>query len=288
MNENPLVSVVVITYNSAKTVLETLDSIAAQTYKNIELIISDDCSKDETVKFCKDWLKENRERFVRTEIVTVEKNTGIVKNCNRGTRIAHGEWIKGIAGDDILKPQCLETFVKFALQTPDCKMCCCDLDVFTTSNRDLKKIRDYYDYCFNCVSEPQYKQWRKVKYDLTFPGPGYFYSKSLYDEIGGYDEDYVMLEETPFVFKVLERGYRIYPIKDRLILYRVSEESACRSSSNTTLSKTYLVLLNDKYLFFKKHQLPALLRSGMLFTAIKYSVKYIKTDIKIKYGRNLK
>lgn len=57
MMKNPLVSVIVITYNSSKYVLETLNSVAAQTYDNIELIISDDCSVDNTVEICRNWLK---------------------------------------------------------------------------------------------------------------------------------------------------------------------------------------------------------------------------------------
>ena len=56
MNNQPLVSVPVITYNSAKFVLETLESIKAQTYQNIELVISDDCSTDNTVQICRDWV----------------------------------------------------------------------------------------------------------------------------------------------------------------------------------------------------------------------------------------
>ena len=51
--KNPIVSVVVVTYNSAKYVLETLESIKDQTYPNLSLVISDDCSTDNTVKLCR-------------------------------------------------------------------------------------------------------------------------------------------------------------------------------------------------------------------------------------------
>lgn len=47
---NPLVSVIVITYNSAQYVVETLDSVYSQTYENIELIVTDDCSQDNTIE----------------------------------------------------------------------------------------------------------------------------------------------------------------------------------------------------------------------------------------------
>ncbi|MDR0890977.1 MAG: glycosyltransferase [Endomicrobium sp.] len=55
MENNPLVSVCVITYNSSKYVLETLESIKTQTYQNIELIVSDDCSTDDTVEVCENY-----------------------------------------------------------------------------------------------------------------------------------------------------------------------------------------------------------------------------------------
>ena len=54
-----LVSVVVITYNSSQTVVETLDSIKTQTYQNIELIVSDDCSSDNTVEVVQNGIDEN-------------------------------------------------------------------------------------------------------------------------------------------------------------------------------------------------------------------------------------
>lgn len=77
--KNPLVSIIVITYNSAKYVLETLESAKAQTYQNIKLIVSDDCSTDNKIEICRKWLEKNKGRFVRTELITVEQNTDCTK-----------------------------------------------------------------------------------------------------------------------------------------------------------------------------------------------------------------
>src|SRR5947209_20083704 len=110
----PLVSVIVITYNSASTVLETLISIKQQTLQNIELIITDDCSYDTTVEVCLNWLNLNRERFVNVTILKADKNTGVAANCNRGLKASTGQWIKFIAGDDILLTDCLYNNLHFS------------------------------------------------------------------------------------------------------------------------------------------------------------------------------
>ncbi len=115
MEQNPLVSIIVITYNSSKYVLETLESTKNQTYQNIELIVSDDCSTDNTFEICRSWIEQNKERFVRTQLVTSNKNTGIAPNCNRGLKMAQGEWVKLIAGDDILLAHCIKKNVGYTM-----------------------------------------------------------------------------------------------------------------------------------------------------------------------------
>ena len=99
-----LVSVCVVTYNSEKTIRETLDSILAQTYPRLELIVSDDRSTDQTVRICQDWLEENRERFQNTELIVRDQNGGVARNLNTAIQAAAGEWVKPIAGDDLLMP----------------------------------------------------------------------------------------------------------------------------------------------------------------------------------------
>ena len=109
--ELPLVSIVVITYNSSKYVLETLESIKAQTYQNIELIISDDCSTDNTFEICKEWLLINKSRFKKAELVTTSRNGGIAANVNNAIKYCKGTWIKNIAGDDILFNTCIDDYI---------------------------------------------------------------------------------------------------------------------------------------------------------------------------------
>ena len=66
---NTQVSVVVVTYNSSDFILETLESISHLNWKEIELIVTDDCSKDDTVEICRDWLKQNGQRFLSIRVM---------------------------------------------------------------------------------------------------------------------------------------------------------------------------------------------------------------------------
>ena len=92
MEQQPLVSVVVITYNSSATVVETLESIKNQTYQNIELIVSDDYSNDNTIEITSEWLKKNSSRFEKSLLLRADHNAGTSANCNRGVRATSGLW----------------------------------------------------------------------------------------------------------------------------------------------------------------------------------------------------
>lgn len=112
--EKDFVSVCVITYNSGGTIIETLNSILNQTYdlKKVELIISDDCSMDNTVETIMNWIAQNKNSFFNIKFVTNNKNLGISQNFERVIRLSNLEWIKTIAGDDILRKDAVERLLE--------------------------------------------------------------------------------------------------------------------------------------------------------------------------------
>lgn len=101
---NPLVSICIPAYNNEDYISETLDSILAQTYTNLEIIIVDDCSKDGTVRV----LEEYAAKDSRISIYRNEKNLGMSGNWNRALSLTKGEFIRLMCADDLLVPTCIE------------------------------------------------------------------------------------------------------------------------------------------------------------------------------------
>ena len=76
----PLVSILVVTYNSSKTIEETLESAKNQTYGPIEVIISDDHSTDDTVEICEKWIEKNENRFTNSKVISASENNKSVQS----------------------------------------------------------------------------------------------------------------------------------------------------------------------------------------------------------------
>lgn len=109
MSDLPLVSVVVVSYNQGKYIRENLDSIKAQTYPNIELIIADDASKDNSVEVFDEWLAENKYGAKKNYHT---QNTGLATVLNECVEMATGKYIKLIAADDFLHPDSIEKCIQ--------------------------------------------------------------------------------------------------------------------------------------------------------------------------------
>lgn len=243
MNDNMLVSVVVVTYNSASTVLETLESIKQQTYDRIELIVSDDCSKDDTVAVCQKWFKENEQRFVHSKLITIEKNTGVCANLNRAIAATKGEWVKEIAGDDILLPNCIEDFVTYVSLHPEVKWLSSYMQVFRNDFRKENCIERHSVSKRLFFDLPVNNQLKLIaKWNLIQAAPN-FYEVALIREVGGYDLSY-SFEDYPMFLTLLEHGYKCYFLDKETVGYRV-HESAFNSSGK--LFKYSFVLESKRF-----------------------------------------
>ncbi len=110
-----LVSVIIPTYNRASLVVEAVDSVLAQSFRNLELIVIDDGSTDETgVRLAAygDRLRYNR-----------QERSGVSAARNRGLALACGEWVAFLDSDDLWQPKKLEVQVNFFVKNPGAEIC---------------------------------------------------------------------------------------------------------------------------------------------------------------------
>lgn len=103
-----LVSIITPSYNTAKFIGKTIESVQNQTYKNWEMIIVDDCSKDNTDEIVAEYLSDGRIRFIKND-----KNSGAAVSRNRALREANGKWIAFLDSDDLWSSDKLEKQVRF-------------------------------------------------------------------------------------------------------------------------------------------------------------------------------
>jgi alpha-1,3-rhamnosyltransferase len=266
--DHPLVSIIVITYNSAKTVLETLESVKAQSYRNIELVITDDCSKDDTVDICRKWLNENKALFIRVELISLAVNAGIPANCNSGTKAANGKWIKLIAGDDILLTNCINDYLFFIKNQPTAKIItadlqCIDNDGNNIENESISKdsVKKYY---FTLNAAKQLKTYARIP--LFLNTPAFFIEKQALVEIDYFDEDFSIFEDTCLIYKINEKGWRVYYLDKQTVKYRISDTSISRESKDSLDDFRN----NEQKLIFKKYRIKYLSKTNIIDLSIYY------------------
>ena len=174
MNNNPLVSVVIAAYNGAKYIEEQVNSILQQSYVPIEIIIVDDCSKDNTVSIIQNFQKYNP----NIKLVLNEVNLGYIKNFEKGLTLASGDFIAPCDQDDIWLPDKIKICVE-NLQENEIVYCNSILinDMGHPTGKKLSDIKRLtnFDTCLNYAignSAPGHAMlFRKsvIEYCLPFP-----------------------------------------------------------------------------------------------------------------------
>ena len=249
VEKKPLVSVIIITYNSSQYVMETLESIKSQTWDNIELIVTDDCSKDNTVEICSAWLKENEKRFHKTQLITVPQNTGISANCNRGLQATSGEWIKTIAADDVLLDTCISDNLDYAQRVPEASFIVSDVvEIDENSNILAEQSVNEGLLFFSKITSVKKQLKEYSRWPAFLNTPSVFSKRDLAVVANNFDEEFRIYEDMAMVFRIISRGVKIHYLNKPTVKYRIHPNSISRSI------KMDLVREKEAFGIFNKYQ----------------------------------
>ena len=226
MDKQPIITVVVYSYNSSEYIVDTLESIRNQTYPQLMLIISDDCSTDNTVEICKKWICNNETRFIKTKLLTSDRNTGISANANRAWDACETEYFKDIAGDDILLPNCIQDYVDYIKDYPDAVVVFARIRPFyVESGIKVWSPESTHDYSFFDLT-PQEQYDYLLHKGNHIPAVSCFYNITKLRDLGfRHDERIPLLEDHPKWLFLARNSVVFHFIEKHTVGYRCNENS---------------------------------------------------------------
>jgi hypothetical protein len=182
MQNFPLVSVICLSYNHEDYVVEALNSVINQTYPNIELLIADDCSTDNSVEKIQNWLQHHP----KVHFLANEKNLGNTKTFNQLAKKATGEYIIDLAADDVLLPNCVEKQIEIFQKTKYKNLGIVYGNIIEI-NQDGAFLKNYYTE----LDEPKSGDIYSMVIGRTTKicSVSSMVKKLVYEKIGYYDEE---------------------------------------------------------------------------------------------------
>lgn len=231
-SEYPLVTVFVPVYNHEKYIETCLNSIAAEDYPSLELLILDDGSKDNSYPIAKQWADRNRERFINIQCKT-QSNSGICKTLNRLLSDASGRFCTMVASDDALISGGIQARVKTLQEHPEWLGVFGDAETMDENGciYQSSALREEQGADLQALLNPD-----RIAHELmlrwSIPGPVLLCRREAWDTskgVGTYDEE-LFLEDRDFYLRLLSRralGFVNVPVAR----YRIHSSNACRDRS---------------------------------------------------------
>lgn len=216
------ISIITATFNSAGTVADTLASVDAQTYHDIEHIVVDGLSRDKTLEVVGNYRKPWRRAIS-------EKDCGIYDAMNKGIAMATGDIIGILNSDDFFESNdVLSTVAKTFAKSPDVDMIFGDV-VFVRPENLGRIIRHY--------SSARFRPW-KLRFGWMPPHPATFIRKSAYDAIGPYGMAYrIAADYEMFVRALLVNSIRFARIDKVMVRMRAGGVSTSGLRSSLALNR---------------------------------------------------
>lgn len=206
--KKPLVSVIMPVYNTGSFLVDAIESILNQTYKNFEFIIINDASTDNSLKIIKKYAEIDK----RIKIINNKKRLGLAKSLNKGIKISKGEFIARMDSDDVSFKNRLEKQIKYLKRDQNLIAVGSQVKIIDNLGKiigkkqlptDYKSIKNFA-FKFNPVSHPTLVIKReKLPKDFVF-----------------YDQKSEGAEDLNILFKLINYG-KVENLKDYLLKYRI-------------------------------------------------------------------
>tara|TARA_A100001011_G_scaffold51538_2_gene49589 strand:- start:1275 stop:1976 length:702 start_codon:yes stop_codon:yes gene_type:complete len=197
MNNNKLVSVILSTFNSSETISTCVESVLNQTYKNIELLIVDDCSTDNTYEI----LDEYRKNHPQIKLFKNSENIGLTKSLNFLINKSKGEFIARQDSDDISYLDRIEKQLKF-------------INTYKLDGCTSRALKD------GISITPRLSYYLPLKIVIKYKNPfihgTLLIRKSTIEKIKNYDERFYFSQDYKLLTDLLNAGYKILIMKDAL------------------------------------------------------------------------
>ena len=217
------VSIIIPTYNGEKYIKETIESCLNQTYLNIEIIVIDDCSSDNTVNLLKEYGE-------KTRLYLNEENQGISKNVNKGVGLSEGEYFILLGHDDILPNNHVETMLS-EFDSDTIAIHCNSIIIDHNGNKKNSTRDDQLQLrkTANCIFE--------LSIDNFISSCGMVHKSDVFKKIGGWDETYKQYGEWLYYIKELQHGKIKYTTKTKAF-YRRHETNITNTFRNKGVKKS--------------------------------------------------
>jgi len=201
----PLVSIVIPCYNQAGFLRQAIDSVLAQDYAPIELLLVDDGSSDGS----RELMLQYRDRCS----VIAQPNAGQASAINRGWAQARGTFLAYLAADDYLLPGAVRRSVECLQREADAVLCYCDFLLVDPASRLVRR-----------VAAPEFSRRDMVTRLICAPGPGAFLRRAAGERAGPWNERLRQIPDFEFWLRLAAEG-RFCRIPEALAAYRVHDGS---------------------------------------------------------------
>ena len=273
--KKPLVSICIPTYNRLDLLKENLQSCLDQTYANIEIIVTDNSTDNETEQYFR-LLDNKKIKYFRNP-----KGTGPFTNLNIAISKATGKYIKFSFDDDLLKPTCIEKMTAILEKYQNVGVVMAPLDIINNEGDRIyprfyivKKMLHLYKYLDNDAVVPKksiLKDFLTRVYPCCVP-TGIMFRKAVFNDVGDFDEDALFATDVEMCMRISTK-YDFYYINEILSSWRFTDFSETVNFSQHGFNPNVFYYITKKYvkqaknLGFSQKEIPALRKASYFFAS---------------------